>query len=71
MNPNDIYTVNLTFKNQRYEIGIIPHRKRENFDLHIKTNKALSGEDFQALKSYLIEEGYVSQAYEWHSHISI
>lgn len=67
---NNVYTVNIQFKNQKYEIAIIPYKEREHFDLHIKTNKVLSGDDFQALKNYLIEEGYVAEAYEWQPHLA-
>jgi hypothetical protein len=59
----DAYNTTLMFKNRIFHIYIKPYG--EGFDLEIKTKKSLSGNDFQALKHYLIEEGYIDAAKDW------
>jgi hypothetical protein len=59
----DTYSTTLTFKKRQFQVFIKPYG--EGFDLEIRTKKPLSGEDFQALKHYLIEEGYVDAAKDW------
>lgn len=57
------YSVDLTFKKRKFRVFIKPYG--EGFDLEIRTKKTLSGDDFQALKHYLIEEGYIDEAKSW------
>jgi hypothetical protein len=59
----NVYSVNLFFKKRQFQVFIKPYG--DGFDLKIRTKKPLSGEDFQALKHYLIEEGYVDAAKDW------
>lgn len=61
---NNWYKTELTFKKAKFILKIKPHED-DGFDIDIKTNKPLSGNDFQALKKYLIDEGYVDLAKEF------
>ena len=58
----DFYT-RIRFKNKHYEIRLIPNK--EGFDIELKCTSKISGNEFQALKNYLIEEGYFEAAHEW------
>ena len=41
----------------------MPHG--EGFDIELACTQRITGEDFQALKMYLEEEGYFDAAREW------
>ncbi len=58
----DFYT-RLRFKNKHYEIRLIPCG--EGFDIELKCTSRISGDEFQALRLYLEEEGYFEAAKEW------
>jgi len=60
-----MYTTKLTFKGLSLEVGIQPVGS-DGFDLEIRSRHSLSGEYFQALRKYLIDEGYVDAAKNWH-----
>jgi len=54
------YYTKIEFKNRIFEIGIRP--KDVGFDLELYFKGSLSGDDYQGLRNYLIEEGYVDAA---------
>jgi len=60
-----MYTTKLTFKGIELKVGIQPVGS-DGFDLEIRSKKSLSGDYFQALRNYLVEEGYVDAAKDWH-----
>jgi hypothetical protein len=57
------YYTKLEFKKRKFEVFIKPYG--QGFDLEIRTKKPLSRDDFQSLKKYLIDEGYVDTAKEY------
>ena len=54
------YNIKVKFKNRHFEVGILP--KLSGFDLELSFKGSLSGDEYQGLKNYLIEEGYVEAA---------
>lgn len=58
-----MYTVDLKFKGVDYRIGIIM-TSWDSYNLELRTKEPLSGDDFQGLRNYLEEEGYVDMARE-------
>jgi hypothetical protein len=50
----------IKFNNRNFKIRIRPNGER--YDLDIETKKYLSGDDFQKLKQYLENEGYIDAA---------
>jgi hypothetical protein len=56
-----MYKVNLKFKNVDYLIKIII-KDLEGYNLDIRTKEPLCGDDFQGLKKYLEDEGYITAA---------
>lgn len=60
---NRDYYTRLTFKGIKCEIRLIP--RNEGFDIELAAKKRISGDYFQALKTYLEEEGYFEAAREW------
>jgi hypothetical protein len=59
----DFYT-RLRFQDKHYEVRLIPHGP-DGFDIEIGCKSRISGDEFQALKKYLDEEGYFEAAKEW------
>jgi hypothetical protein len=57
----DYYT-RIRFKDKYYEICLIP--RGEGFDIEIACRSRISGDEFQALKKYLDDEGYFEAARE-------
>ena len=41
----------------------------DHYDLEIRSKKKISGHDFQALRNYLQEEGYIEAAREWNKNL--
>jgi len=60
---NKDYYTRLRFKDKHYEVRLIPHGV--GFDIEIGCKSRICGEEFQALKKYLDEEGYFEAAREW------
>ena len=59
------YTTQLTFKKKPFSITIHP-KSEDQFDVEIVGfNGSMSGEDWQALRHYLREEGYLEAAREF------
>lgn len=59
------YTTQLTFKKKPFSVTIHP-RPEDQFDVEIVGFKgSMSGEDWQALRHYLREEGYLDAAREF------
>jgi hypothetical protein len=58
------YTTNIKFKNRNFKLNILP-KNFDGFDLEIELKGSLSGQDFQELRKYLIDEGYVDAARGW------
>lgn len=60
------YRINLSIDKKGYDITITPH-KDEGFDLDIKTPHPMSGDEFQALRKYMEDEGYFEEASQYYS----
>jgi hypothetical protein len=60
---NKDYYTRLTFKGIKCEIRLIP--REEGFDIELASKQRISGDYFQALRTYLEEEGYFEAAREW------
>jgi hypothetical protein len=61
------YKVDITFNKKKYSVKIILDRivnSEVQCDYEIFTEDRMSGDEFQKLKAYLINEGYVDEAYE-------
>lgn len=58
------YAINIKFKNRNFKLNICP-KNDDRFDLEIEVKGSLSGEDFQDLRKYLLDEGYVDAARSW------
>lgn len=54
------YPARIYFQNRFFDVGILP--KEVGFDLELSFNGSLTGEDYQKLRKYLIDEGYVDAA---------
>lgn len=63
------YTAKIFFQDRFFDVGILP--KNVGFDLQLSFEGSLSGEDYQKLRKYLVDEGYVDAAKkEIHEHIN-
>ena len=60
---NKDYYTRIRFKDKHYEVRLIPHG--DAFDIEIASKSRISGDEFQSLKKYLDDEGYVEAAREW------
>ncbi len=60
---NKDYYTRIRFKDKHYEIRLMP--RGEGFDIELASKSRISGEEFQALKKYLDDEGYFDAAREW------
>jgi hypothetical protein len=60
----DTYYTKLTFKGRRFDIGIKPV-DYDGYDIEVRVKGPLSGDDFQALRKYLDNEGYLDMASEF------
>lgn len=65
-----MYLRTIKFKDKLFDI-IIKTKNDGGYDLEIGTTSRLSGGEFQALRNYLEEEGFIDQAREWHGHTLI
>jgi hypothetical protein len=67
-----MYTTRLSFKGNQIEVGIKTiwtDDDEDHYDLEIRSKKKISGHDFQALRNYLQEEGYIEAAREWNKNL--
>lgn len=60
----DTYYTKLTFKGRPFNIGIKPV-DYDGYDIEVRVKGPLSGDDFQALRQYLDNEGYLEMAREF------
>ncbi len=58
---NNTYYTKLTFKGRYFYVGIKPVGS-DGYDIQVRVKGPLSGDDFQALRSYLDSEGYLETA---------
>jgi hypothetical protein len=58
---NNTYYTKLTFKGRSFDIGIKPV-DYDGYDIEVRVKGQLSGDDFQALRRYLDNEGYLEMA---------
>jgi hypothetical protein len=58
------YAIHIKFKGRNFKLNILP-KKHDGFDLEMEFKGSLSGEDFQDLRKYLVDEGYVDAARSW------
>lgn len=56
-----MYSIKIKFNDRHFDVTIKP-KPEDGYDLEIGTRGRLSGDQFQALKKYLEEEGYIDQA---------
>ena len=56
-----IYYTKLKFKGKQMEVGIRPIGDN-GYDIELRSKERISGDEFQALKKYLEEEGYFEAA---------
>lgn len=56
-----MYSIKIKFNDRYFDVTIKP-KPEDGYDLEIGTRGRLSGDQFQALKKYLEEEGYIDQA---------
>jgi hypothetical protein len=64
MKKNNIYYTKLTFKGRYFDVGIRPVND-EGYDIEVRVKGPLSGDDFQALRQYLDQEGYLEAARDY------
>ena len=67
-----MYTTRLSFKGNNMEVSIKTlwtDDDMDHYDLEIRSKKKISGHDFQALRNYLQEEGYIEAAREWNKNL--
>ena len=57
-----VYSTKIFFQDRHFDVEILP--KQIGFDLHLSFENFLTGEDYQKLRKYLIDEGYVDAAQE-------
>jgi hypothetical protein len=55
------YYTKLAFKGRHFDIGITPV-DYDGYDIEVRVKGPLSGDDFQALRKYLDNEGYFEMA---------
>ena len=55
------YYTKLQFKGKYMEIGIKPVGS-DGYDIELRSKERISGDEFQALRKYLKEEGYFEAA---------
>lgn len=61
MKNNNTYNTKLTFKGRYFNVGIRPVGS-DGYDIEVRVKGPLSGDDFQALRQYLDQEGYLEAA---------
>lgn len=59
-----MYSIKIKFKDRYFDVTI-KSKRDGGYDLEIGTRGRLSGNEFQALKKYLEDEGYIDQAKEF------
>ncbi len=64
MVKNNTYNTKLTFKGRHFDIGIRPVED-DGYDIEVRVKGSLSGDDFQALRKYLDNEGYLDAARDY------
>jgi hypothetical protein len=64
-----MYTTKITLNKKKFTVGIILNG--QGYDLEIETKSPLSGNEFQVLKRYLEDEGYIDAARSWFGDNSI
>lgn len=57
----EIYYTKLKFKGKYMEVGIKP-LNTDGYDIELRSKSRISGDEFQALRHYLEEEGYLDAA---------
>jgi hypothetical protein len=63
-NNKHMYFKKIKFKDKLFDIKI-KTKDDGGYDLEIGTTARLSGDEFQALRNYLEEEGFIEQAKAW------
>lgn len=58
-----MYYTCITLNRKKYDVTIYP--KGQGYDLEIKTKGRFSGNQYQQLKKYLEDEGYIEEARSW------
>lgn len=56
-----MYNIKLKFKGKQMEVGIRPVGN-DGYDIELCSKERISGDEFQALRKYLKEEGYLEAA---------
>jgi len=61
------YYTKLQFKGKYMEVGIKP-LDTDGYDIELRSKERISGDEFQALRHYLEEEGYLDAARKYVFH---
>lgn len=65
------YKLNIRFNNKKYEILIFINDNTKDddeyhYDMDIKVDERISGNEFQKLKKYIENEGYIDEAIKYY-----
>lgn len=58
------YYTKLKFKGKQMEVGIRPVGS-DGYDIELRSKERISGDEFQALRKYLEQEGYLEAAKDY------
>jgi hypothetical protein len=58
------YAIQIKFKGRNFKLNILP-KDNGRFDLEMEVKGSVSGDEFQDLRKYLVDEGYVDAARSW------
>ncbi len=70
MDKVDPYKIDVVFNKKEFKIHILLERIVNNkiqCDYEIFTNEKISGNEFQKLKAYLMNEGYIEDAFKYYN----
>jgi hypothetical protein len=61
-----VYNKKITFNNKQIEVIILINKPKDqqgyHYNIELITNERISGNEFQKLRKYLEDEGYVDEA---------
>lgn len=62
------YLTNITFAGKKFRVLIHVNKPKDeegyHYDVQLRTEETITGEEFQKLKKYLEDEGYIDEAIE-------
>ena len=68
---NELYKANIVFNKKKFTIFIKINSidcsdDEYHYDIELRTKEKISGDEFQKLKKYLENEGYIDEAIEYY-----